>query len=539
MADVKIYANYTPNYDHYFFGNKSSFDVVISSHLVNTYTLDNARLINNTLMVVKDNSVTDYADITYVRENRDGFIRYYHVRDVQYMGGGDPEHNYSGGKYIYTLSVDYWATYAFNATYKDFFIQRSNRFCGLDSAKYDNIENAVKYGQVNQNDSKEYNNYTPLKTVSLDDVYIVFAVNIETYKNKSLFNGTITASDVRLYAIRPKDFITLSFPMTLAPIAYIEEAVSALSSIYGISVNSDIYDANVSGLWIVPADFLGYLDNDNDLKPYFQLVNGSHVVYEPNTAGIFQGLKSLHYSYVKTDFSIDNYANKVAFFGTKSAMLELPRTFDTNKKIACSIESIVKKDSIQIIARCGENQLDITDSFSVGLPNTQGELKPEEKIARGVQTVGALAGAATMIAAGNYVAGSLNAITAILPRDKSPNAMYKSNGDGFTTWTKTSAYNSFALIEYPVSVSYYLSAIDDKEIDRVRNYGAIINQYAKSTWGTGNSLITNIITSTAIEANTTANEVYLQATCEVGGVPIEAAMAIKAVLAKGVHLWKT
>ena len=539
MADVKIYSNFTPNYDHYFFGNKSAFDLVLSSHVVNTYTLDNARLINNTLSIIKPASLIDYGSITYVREDRDGFIRYYHVRDVQYMGGGDPEHNYRGGKYVYTLSVDYWGTYAFNATYRDFFIQRSNRFCGLDSAKYDNIENAIQYGQINQNDPKEYNNYSPLKTVSLDDVYIVFAVNMETYKNKSLFNGTITASDVRLYAIRPTDLISLAIPKATFPIAYIEEAVNALSSIYGIRIGNDIHDANVSGLWIVPGDFLGYLDNDSNLKPYFQLVNASHVNYEPNTTGILQGLRSLHYSFVKTDFSVNNYANKVAFFGTKSAMLELPRTFDTNKKIACSIETIVKKDTLQIIARCGENQLDITEGFSVGLPNSQGELKPEEKIARGVQTVGALAGAATMMAAGNYVAGSLNAITAILPRDKSPNAMYKSNGDGFTTWTKTSTYNSFALIEYPVSVSYYLSAIDEKEIDRVRNYGAIINQYAKSTWGTGNSLITNIITSTAIETNTTANEAYLQATCEVGGVPIEAAIVIKDVLSKGVHLWKT
>lgn len=539
MASIKLYQNITPNRGIFYFKNPASLmQDVLLSHTYKVYTETTARLVNNVLVVV-DSTIIDPDSVTYVAEERTAyFMRYYFVKNVQDMGSY---------KFVFELEIDYFATYAYKASYDEFFIERSNKYitdAANGSVKLDNIENAIDY-DIEGDGDRDYKNYTPIYgNALLENVYLIFAVDVQTYKQKTLFDGTITTSDRFLYAVRPYDMINLIDPQTqqpisklLFPLAYIEEAIKVFASLYAVHSGNDDYDANVAGIWLVPADLIGFTDTDNLLN--FKFVYESTVNFAPNH--IISGLKSARVSMTSKAFEVEQKLGCVAFFGTKSAMLELPRIMkrpaysDVDGIITVCAEMFTKKDAIQIIVRCGDNQLDITESFSVGIPNSQGALKPEERIARGVQTLGALAGAATQMAAGNYVSGALNAVTAVLPRDKSPNAAYKSNGDGLTSWTDTSEPQNHALIEYPFGITYYLSSKGRTELQRITNYGAIINDYLFANQVSPNRIRSIIQNEQPIFGSDQTT--YIKAKCIVVGVPTDAARYIEGLFARGIRFW--
>ena len=242
------------------------------------------------------------------------------------------------------------------------------------------------------------------------------------------------------------------------------------------------------------------------------------------------GLYVAHNSFVALPYTIDVDPTCDIYFGTKTAMLKLPRVFDNNGQIKPFVECIVKKDDIQIIARCGDDQLDISQSFSLGVPNATGATSSYEKIARGVQQVGALAGAVVQGVAGNYVGmatGAFNAGFGII-KDNAPNAQYKSNGDGLTTWVTTKQKTSWSTIEYPIAYTKYKSAQGASETNRALRSGATFNQYISN--------ITSLFSARAIVTEVATNTVFVQATMDVENIPVDAAEYIASRFADGIEL---
>lgn len=514
---LRFYQDFTPNLgrgDHFYFDDIDDYLNAISSHLFGYIeTLDNYRISSLVLRlpypIQYDEQTGDFAhfeNITYIAEydERIQLWRFYHVKSFTYLS------NYID----FNLSRDLWADFIAKASLDNIFLQRANRLpMGYVGGRYDNVE----FTKTKATSAITYLNFMPLDDdpQNLDNVYICFTIVYQTYKEKTLFGGTITTSSCATYCIRPIDYATAD-GVTPYNYAYIDYMIERIAAIYGVKVGNDHNDAYVKNIYIVPSNFIPVRTNPNN-----EFLTVGHV----NISGT-AGLKVVEPCISNIAFEITQKQDSMLYFGTPTAMLELPRTID----ITAVIECIAKVDDIQIIARCGDNQLDITQSFSVGLPTTQGEADQMEKVARGISTVGALVGAGANIAAGNYIGGGLSIANALVPHDKTPNAQYKNNGDGLSSWKKwsiplsTSDYN----IRYPIGITEYPSIDGAREIANVTKYGAIYNAYFDT--------LAEIIGGNALTTDVAASHTYVKATIDVENVPLDAGDYIAQEFANGLEI---
>lgn len=528
MNTVELFYNFTPNrFQFYYFASDTAYYNAISSHIVGTQTLDNARLMNNVLKIKKPSNATEnYTRITYVREDRGGFIRYYFVVDVQYFGDS---------VYQYVLTPDKWANYIAYASFDHIFLNRCNRhLSSLPSGKFDDIVNTDKYAIVDSLDNTKYVNYTPLisTTITEQDMYIAFSVVFQNYKAQPIFGDTITTSDVAVFCVNIRDLVVLPSELQTIPLAWIERALNIIGGIYAMNYQSgnnwgDDLEAYVSGIWLLPKTMIP--NTDNTLQIRFKTAFSSITQGAAGTISTGQGLRLVRNSFISLPYNITVDETCDIYFGTKSAMLKLSRTFDNNGQISPRIECIVKKDDIQIIARCGDDQLDITQSFSVGVPNATGATSAYEKIARGVSTIGAFRNTIVQGANGNgsAVLGGVN--VGLMAMQETPtNAQYKSNGDGLSTWVTTKDKTSWSTIEYPISYTKYKSAQGASETEKALRSGATFNQFINN--------ISSLFTARAIVTGVANNTVFVQATMDVENIPTDAAEYIATKFADGIEL---
>ena len=176
---ITLFATISPNRHKfvYFKSDDNYFAYLKSRTLYRTISDDNARLMNNSIILSQDTTTTfSLTNLTYIREDRGaGFIRYYFVDNYQYFGNG---------KYQFTLTPDNWANFIAKAQFKHIILERCNRFpMALKYAKYDEINNVIEYNTDNSINNA-YMNYTPLwefsslKPLLIDDG--VVPINIET-----------------------------------------------------------------------------------------------------------------------------------------------------------------------------------------------------------------------------------------------------------------------------------------------------------------------------------------------------------------------
>lgn len=520
---ITLFATISPNRHKfvYFKSDDNYFAYLKSRTLYRTISDDNARLMNNSIILSQD-AITTFSltNLTYIREDRGaGFIRYYFVVNYQYFGDG---------KYQFTLTPDNWANFIAKAQFEHIILERCNRFpTALKYAKYDEISNVVNYN-INNSSSNAYINYTPLSTIDINDVYIVFSAVYLTYRDAQLFANTITVSDTTVFCASVKDLIKdLPSAPEQPPLRYVEKAIQAIGGIYAI--NNELgqeFDTYVSNIYLLPKSFItNTITTDIEFKTAFtsQLKAGTLINKDV-------GLKLVYNSFNTNKYTIPITPDSVTYFGTKSAMLKLHRVFDKTNSITANVECIVKKDSVQIIARCGDDQLDITQSFSIGIPNTTGATNSLEKIQRGVSTIGAIGGAVAQGAKGSYLSAGLTAFNAGLGivQESLPNAQYKNNGDGLTTWVATKNNNEWWDIDYPICYTKYMSACD--EVAKVKELGALFSQFVNS--------IDELFDGAPIVDGIEQNTAYVKASLEVVKIPTDSANFIQEQFNNGIKMVK-
>lgn len=509
---ITLFATISPNRHKfvYFKSDDNYFAYLKSRTLYRTISDDNARLMNNSIILSQDTTTTfSLTLLTYIREDRGaGFIRYYFVDNYQYFGDG---------KYQFTLTPDNWANFIAKAQFEHIILERCNRFpMALKYAKYDEINNVIEYNTDNSINNA-YMNYTPLSSISIDDVYIVFSLVYLTYKDARLFADTVTVSDTTVFCVGVKELIKdIPDAPEQPPMRYIEKAIQTIGGIY--ATNNELgneYDAYVNNIYLLPKSFIPNTITTNfEIKTAFTANLRTGTMISSNV-----GLKIVYNSFNAIKYSIPITPDTVTYFGTKSAMLKLHRVFNKSNNITANIECIVKKDSVQIIARCGDDQLDITQSFSIGIPNTTGATTSLEMIQRALSTVGSLSGAVAQGVKGEYIGAGITAFKAGLGviQDSLPNAQYKNNGDGLTTWTATKNNNEWWNIDYPICYTKYKSACD--EVAKVKELGAIFSQFVTS--------IDELFDGSPIVDGIEQNTVYVKASLEVVKIPTESANFIQ------------
>lgn len=519
---LRFYQNFTPNLgrgEHYYFDDIDDYFTAISSHLFGYIeTVDNYRITSLVLRlpypIQYDEQTGDFAhfeNITYIAEydERIQLWRFYHVKSFTYLSN-----------YIeFNLSRDLWADFIAKASLEHIFVQRCNRLPnGVYCGHYDPVTNTRTDALLTDND---YHNFSSLKNdPTLDDVWVVFVCIYEVYKDPSWFSGNITASAVQVYGVKPSTYIPSGNKDE-----YIEKTIAAISRIYAVEAGQTDNDAYACLAYIVPQDFIPIR---TPAVNHFYSSGNADFWNDSQEQG---NLYAIDPSYINIRFDIEQRENAVRYFGTPSAMLLLPSSFDENGYISPTIECIVKKDDIQIIARCGDSQLDISKSFSVGLPNANGPASPEQQIARGVSTIGSLVGAATNFAAGNIVGAGLGVATALLPKDTKSNAEYKNNGDGLSTWKKWKVSvdpTTDPNIRYPIGITQYPSMDTYKEANYVKYNGGIINAFVSS--------IHNCIIGRALTLGLQASRAYIKATIDVENAPLDACDYIANEFANGLEI---
>lgn len=521
---IRFYANFTPNLgrgQHYYFDNVADYLSAISSHAIAYLNnVDNYRVTSNLLRIpypITQGDQIRYEEITYlsVLDERINLYRFYHVKAVTYLS------NYLE----LTLQRDLWADYIALASLDHIFVKRCNKLpIAVTRGQFENIDATMLDVAPTNN---KYNNFLPTGTTSIHDAALLFTVVYQTYKEEQIFGGQVSVSSIAVYAIKIDDLVT-----TGSDYERVNAARAIITSIYGVDNNSGgRNDAILQNIWLIDYRWVAsyteealnkYNVLDNGVKKKI-IGGGVPVQPDPNT---FYNLEWVRAGYHSEQYTVTQYPNKIGYFGTVGAMLELPRTFDSASQIYPSFELIIKDDGAQFLARVGDNQLDISTAFSLGIPAVNGEAQTQEKIARGLSTVGALVGAGANIAMGNYVGGALGVATALVPKNKPQNAQYNSNGDGIVSFFARPDYGT--TIRYPLGITYYTTFSNGIDAKRYIAYaGFIVNQ-----------LVQNIaaITNATDIVNFGFSSTFVQASIDVEDVPIDAANYIAQEFENGLEL---
>lgn len=483
---LKLYKKILPNIKgglHYYFTSKSQYIESLGNPYMELEN-DNYRINSGILTITTSNIFVDVNEITYIADIQDTYTRFYFVDYAEILSG-----------FIsMSLSLDMWGTFFDLAIIDKIRVNRCNRNIGI--GVYDNIQvtQGVEYEQLN----------TTVGTIDLSNLALVFTAVYNTGVSTIISNNAATA--LGTFVIRLNDLE----PATQTPLDW---AVEAISGIYSVQGTITDFDAAVLNAYIVPYQTLG-------------AKSGTVPIFKSKTT-------SLGDLTITPDFVVAPFTFPIAFdvsldpnynyyFGTKLAGLKLIRTTETTIRLYCNF--IAKQDGIQVIVKQGDQALDITDAFSVGLTSNDGNFTTAQRISRGIQMLGGIASSGFQIASGGagVVTGAMGMVSALQGIIETGNAKYTPGGDGI---------NTFRLLSGTVDNGLYFSkfkSIDDEQA-HARLYGASYNVQLES--------LENIF-EYALIGSGTMTDTYIALNCNITGVCSQAMDDIKMQLENGVYMVK-
>lgn len=522
------------NNKHYLFTTLAKYMTALSSQLVKSITLDNYRINTNIIKVKIDETLTEANayDLTYAIDERTNYFRCYHVNRVLIQSG----------YVILNCSVDLWASYLLKAQFSNINVLRCNRRVGIGIL--DDLDGT--YGAPIKSycatTGTSNGTTTPNELMARDKVYIVFALkyNIEQ-------NTTGATSRIGLYAFNLKDLITELYNAQsdsdpnkkyYSLVNPVELAIDVVSGIYGISGQnmwggSATLNANVIGAWFT--DCITTITQDHlKVKSKPNWTNFIDV-----TLSCEEVLKVVTFR----DITITNDFNKQFYFGTLHNGLKLTRT--TEATISVQIRTIPSQDHLTIIACQGDNQIDITDAFSVVVGTTDGDITASKELlgvlTNSIRLIGGAIALGKGMTSGNGFATALgvtNMAGNLADEFEKGRSTHIGNmikgGDGalayFRAFTGQDLDNPTNNLNTPVKNPYIVNAyasINDEDVN-VRLYGAKFNEKVVS--------LATIFSSTLLGTGSANDYTIIRANALVDGIPTDASDVIKAKLQQGINL---
>ena len=489
---IYLFKNKLPNSSknvHYIYSNPSSFFDYLGTDYI-SFTEDNYRINNNVLEVDISaiDSNTKYNEITYIAWYNNQNWRFYFVNSQYYQSGFA----------IYELSLDIWGTYISQANFSNIRVTRCNR----------KIESSLKSGLYDPIPATSYTQWESLaEDLTTDDVSIVFTVVFSTGNSSILFNNAGSYTGV------------FSIALNAFPEGYtLKDACEAVGGIYNVEIRKDeavtpTYEANVTKVFIIPNEALTRIQpTGNDVVAFNSQSSkgGLH---------IFGEYKCLPNRFAKP-FHVDIDPDFQYYVGTKAEGLKIDRT--TSQAYIYYV-FITKQDGMQILVTQGDKMIDITQAFSVGVTNNNGNLTDYERIAQALNIIGGVASGGFQIATGGvgYVTGALTIANALQGGIVSGNARYIDGGDGLNTFYN----NNKLIINNPYIVTKNRSLSDENM--HARLYGAIFNSKLNSI---------NELFDFDLLGSGDSQETYVEIDLRVDGVPLEAQSFIETTFATGVYI---
>lgn len=501
MAKLNLYTNVTPNSDyvHYFFTAFNSYKTALGSHMLVQYDFNTYRINAGTVSVKLNSTLTlsNYKQVTYIINEYDNVC--YYVDDAT------TQSDYI----IYTIRVDYWATYLVQSQITNLHVTRCNRNIG--TGVYDDIEvsGTLAYTDFPMTATDRNSSYT--NYYDLSKLYIVYAVTFNVYEaNYKAINSS------RLFCNNIKDIYdkcVLADP-NLAQTNALDLAVSVISGISTV-VSTGILnnlDAEVTRAWILPYELITLI------SPAASGIEFNSRSYYITSQFRVKPLELIAGTFERT-FTLSIDPDYEYFVGTFLNGLEIKRTTTT---ASVTYKSYIDNYGVELVVKQGSHEKDISNLFEVELTLNSGDFTQLSSIKNVLKTFTTeLSAIATMnpVTAVSGLIGAFNPMLSNVGTGKQVG-----DGDGMLTWRKTGNPANYCCAKFGYGYSTAKSV--DNEKLKARTRGAKFDEYTALT-----SVFTASLLGTGTETNT-----YIEASCNVSNVPLIAQDVIKTKLASGIYI---
>ena len=397
----------------------------------------------------------------------------------------------------YNVSVDNWGSFINSMEFENVVVKRSNKKVGNNGvfAPIKNVQTVPTETEITlRSDAQPF---------QLGDICAVFRVNEELRSTAATFLGQ---HSTRTYLCAT----------TLGGVYNLTNIATKIAGIYNriIAGASDVPVA-VDKAWLVPAALVSMSSNQYSFTSRnSQGTDESFSCYLCNNWII----KGFNYT---TDIDPDYEY----YIGTPYTRMQLPRITGT---VTYDVQSLGSNDGIYIYMTCGNNRLDLSDCFDLGMTTNNGAKNAMDSIAHNINNIGqivtgigSIAGAGVTGGASLVGAGQIfNGINGYL---KANVGSYSQGSNVLGLYIPTSAQRS---ANSPLRLIKYQSLNDEQEI--AMRLGAEFNTYV--------TLFGNIPNSAWLCSGTWNTDIYLQADVDVTNVPTYAGRYIQSILAQGTRV---
>ena len=462
-----------------------NFMTALSSESAGTYATEqySYRAETGVFRLKWDGNAASAMNVSYacVTDNQTGatYLRAYHVASVTFISG-----------YLeIRTTLDLWGTFYAQAQISDITVTRSNM----------NIGDGV-YDDIDVTTGKDFSAVQSANLTDLDDLSIVYVVLLGLGTSSILVNNSATA--IKVFATQISKLVAEQT---------IDYAISLVAGIYAAQATVGDLPAAVLKAYIVPTAALTIRSNTVPVFKTKTTLSDADLLTPEFEVAPFT---------FPARFDVNISANYKYIFGTKLNGLELVRE---TVQTTVFMDIIVKQDGVQVIARQGDNQKDITDQFEIGLTSNDGNYTTAQKIAGTLSLIGSTAAGAFQIAAGGagVVTGTLQAASVIQGLIRQGRPSYAAGGDGVNTFRLLSG----TINTSPFGVQQFQSK--DDEAKRAARFGANFFESVESLESVASA--TALFPSYNIPA-------YVQAVATVSGLNEEARAAIENAIASGIYI---
>ena len=509
-----------------------------------TFTDDNYRLNNNILRVAFTENFTIANAIgkhTVVHEIGNDYKRVYNVLKYDIQSG-----------YIeYTLQVDLWHTYIYDADIRNIRVTKSTQDLqvnGVNCGFYTPPREPLSTPKYIPFDVKEGGSSIVLydNLIDMSKFYIVIAIKYNNYKSQS---GSVSTS--RLYAVNLK---TLS--------QFIKEEADDAGYNFGIYAWQTVIADFISGIYEIYQKINGNITYQTECEIINAwIIDGAMLHLQDQLFASYQYY--LHFRIGALDLAIkpvwvcandgsnESYKRELVFdeakpnckyyAGTANNYIEIGAGWYENK---IEFRAITGNDDLKVVLIYGDNQKDITSAFSLNFTSVAGDVSQQKQIVDQLQTALPIIASTSTIAMGVVTENPIAIGGGILSlANASVTAMEKNlphrTGINIRAGDAYSTYGSYFIIlqAYKVQNPYFIIEIEDEitGVDDFEYYGLVYDVI----YDTLNNVVTSrdVISGTYV-AGTLDGCIYLQASDMTfnGNIPLEAQEYIYSKLLSGIRI---
>lgn len=509
-----LFTGLTPNIDGHPYFNIKVFDNYLNylkAHYTYVEISDDNYRINANIIKITTANLTNKLFTYAVETDGNGWHRCFFVDAITEQ---------SNMLYM-ELSIDYWGSYYLASNIDYLHVTRCNRRIGV--GVYDEIKIAgqeetgspdiVYYGNdSNHNFITNLYNVTLVISLSYNTIQAVFTDEHTT--TTALFAITLQ----ELFAKYQSEDATKIAGKTIFEI--IEDFVGG---IVGTAGNIGTLDAVINSAYLVLTDYISTSSNYIEVKTKSILLNDT---IETQVFKINYGIVSNAYTIDNTKYDIDYeyIAGAPLSNGLKLARL-------TNKQLRFSIVCEALQDRLNIYARQGENQTDITSNFVFDITSNTIYTTNLRKIADSITQAGNIYKGMTKAYEKSGASGAgITGLTSIASMVSGFNVTkdVKGNGDAYSTFgfISSKAYLPSIVVKYPIALTKYKSANNEQQ--HARYFGAQFDEVIEDI---------NSIFEFEFLGSATYDETYIVANeIRILNLPSIARRAIEQAFASGVEL---